>query len=152
MKSKFFLIVATIMMLTSCGNRNPIDKFTDSLRDSSTSKEEKMSTSRVFYEGMLDYFCTLYYKEAFDWKYKKGSIVIGTLEINDNRASIEGQHDYESDTALSLRKRDGRPFKATVIKRGKDEYEITFEKRTRKPFRTEHTWEYTTKTITYSEK
>ena len=163
MKTKFLfgLFIAGIMMM-AVGCSDTTNSSPSSNTDTTTTaesnipptpepeKKDTMPTSRTFYEEMLDYFCKLYFKEAFGWKYKEGTILIKEMNFSgDDQVALEGQYDYESDTWFKLRKRNDKPFKATVIRTDKNEYEVTFEKQSRKPGRTETYWENTVQTITY---
>lgn len=112
--------------------------------------KDEMPTSRAFYEEMLDYFCNLYYDEAFGFQYESGSLVIAEIRFEgDSQAVIEGKHSYK-DGKVGLISYDKKDFKSTVIMTGKDEYEITFEKQSRKAMTKERYWDYTTKTIHYT--
>ena len=103
---------------------------------------DQMPTKKAFYGEMLEYFCRLYYKEAFDWDYLEKTILVERVVPVDsaNEVQISGRHDYDKKWH---KKGEGQPFKATVIREGKDEYEITFERKYKDK------WENVVHTITY---
>ena len=105
-------------------------------------EEELMPTKKAFYGEMLEYFCRLYYKEAFDWDYLEKTILVERVEVVDStkEVQISGRNDFDKKWH---KKHLGQPFKATVIREGKDEYEITFERKYKDK------WENVVHTITY---
>ena len=96
----------------------------------------EITLERNFHEGLLDYFCKLYFKKEFgdDYKYIEGSIVIEKVILvdngNGNKVQINGVYDYNKKPLLITRHNEGKDFKATVKKTGEKEYQVIFEKYT----------------------
>lgn len=158
MKTRLFLFLTIILMVVSCGGNTDTNPSQSDIEAPDSDKnetpiptpepeKEPMPTSISFYQEMLDYFCKAYYKEDFDWNYIAGSIIIKQpMDFKDeDQVFVIGTHSYKD----GLRKRGNREFRATILRTGKNEYEVTFEKKSRNLGGTQYNWEASCHTITY---
>ena len=154
MKTRFILLVATILMVVACGeNSGPSTDPKDSIKQKEGVKEadaspesnkdlDKMPIDEKFYNGMLKIFCKKNYEAKFNKRFKALTLEDLVLE-NDSTVLVSGPLIfYEKETGDEIGE---TKFKANIKRIGQDKYRITFGSKGEK------NWNDTTLTINYKQ-
>lgn len=101
-----------------------------------------------FYERLLESWCQTFYNSCFNLTYKKNSLaMVQITNKNDDETvvQIKGKHSYSGWAT-----HNDVPFKAVIYYKGRNTYEIWFEKEVEHIIR-DNTYESATRTITFSD-
>ena len=150
MISKRFLVVATFVAAISLSlNVSAVTPVASDSEDACVVlRTDECQRNVRFYERLLESWCQSFYNGCFDLTYKKNSLAM--VEItgkNDDETviRIKGKQSYSGWT-----NHNDVPFKAVIYCKGRNTYEIWFEKEVEHLMR-DNTYESATRTITYSE-
>ena len=152
MKTKLFFLMATILMIVACGDNNgtstdPMDfiKLKEDPKEASKSPDSskdlgEMPTDDVFYDGLLNHFCKVYYQAKFGKRFK--SLFVEDIIVEDD-STVFATGPLTYYTKDKGDKTECIQYKATITRVALDNYRITFEKKGEKY------WDDTTQTINY---
>jgi hypothetical protein len=95
--------------------------------------------TKNFYASLLDSFCQANFNEHFEGdNYENGSLVVVKIaDKGNNQVEVSGTHSFKTDGAKVI----GQMFKATIIEKGDNLFDITFEKGSSKVLSDKSYWD-----------